>query len=414
MPQENTAVLHIGWMSRAVAALTRAGADVTCVLTPADLKDARGAHPRMRTVVVPDQTNVEGILAGLARESLRIGEFDAVCSGLEFCLAAAAVLSDLGRLTTSATRRAIAMRDKAVQKALVRAAGVATADCVTVDTLNEVSRQADRFPVVIKPLNGSGAQSTYRLERPDSLDAHLEAEAGKGPWLVEDYISGKEFQVDGVVRNGEITLLSVSRYLENLIDIHDGGLVAHIALPPESNPDLYERIRLLAHSSLKALEHHDGVFHLEVFRRGDEIVFGECCGRVGGGRTDEVVRRSFGIDLHDEWVRVLLGRPSAVSLPPEHTAGVVHGGMNLHAPHGPVLQAPAHDEVLARPGVVHAELHCVPGWTMPDVTAASHLRAGVVVVSGTDDREVEARMRDLADWYARHVVVASAGEPGGR
>ncbi|MCB5167435.1 ATP-grasp domain-containing protein [Streptomyces bambusae] len=391
-------------MFRAVAALHRSGAEVTCVLTPGDTEAARREFPNMRTVLVTDQTSVDQALAGLERSGLDLRAFDAVCSGLEFCLATAAVLSDLARITDRAAFGAVAMRDKDVQKSLVRAAGVSTAQCVAVSGPADVAAHPDRFPVVVKPLSGSGALDTFRIDGRDALDAYVRTTDTKGPWLVEEFISGAEFQVDGVVSGGEVTFLSMGRYLENIIDIHDGGLVGCIALPPALHVELYENAKTVARDSLKALEHADGVFHMEVFVRDGDIVFGECGARVGGGRTDEVVERSFGVNLHDEWVRGVLRRPTGPAGPGKGGTGSVHGDMHLYAPQGLVRQVPSTDEVLARPGVVHVELKIAPGATMPDVTSASYLHAGVAVVSGADDREVESRMRELSDWFAASVV----------
>ncbi|MER5968937.1 ATP-grasp domain-containing protein [Streptomyces sp. NPDC002055] len=398
-------VLHVGWMTRAVAALGRAGARVTCVVAPADAETARNSEARPRVLVVPDPTNTEGVLAALARNNLFTSDFAAVCSGLEFCLTSAAVISDLGGSGSAATRRTLAMRDKAVQKSRVRDAGVPTARCAVVDDLDAVPA-AVNFPSVLKPLDGGGARNTFLINGPESLQTSLEsaAQSGSGPWLVEEFIPGQEFQVDGLIRGGEIKVLSISRYLQNLIEVHNGGLVAHIALPPAECPDLYADTRAVVESSLKALECEDGVFHLEVFVEEGRVVFGECAARVGGGRTDDVVERAFGVGLRDEWARLVLGRPTEVVAEPVHSEGVVFGGMNLPAPQGLVRSVPTAAEVLARPGVVHAEIDTRAGAVMPDVTVASHLRAGLAVVSGADVRETEARMRGLADWFASSVT----------
>jgi hypothetical protein len=55
--------------------------------------------------------------------------------------------------------------------------------------------------------------------------------------------------------------------------------------------------------------------------------------------------------------------------------------------------------------VIQAELDVALGGTMPDVTKASHLRAGLAVVTGRDEEETEARMRDLAAWFGESITV---------
>ncbi|MER5749038.1 ATP-grasp domain-containing protein [Streptomyces sp. NPDC002088] len=408
--QNAPAVLHVGWMPRAVAALDRAGARVTCVTAPADAAAARAAGAA--TVVVPQPANVEGVLAGLARDGLALTDYDVICSVLEFCLVPAAVLADLaGRSSTAG--RTLGMRDKYLQKRLVRDAGVPTAACDVLESLDALEPHTTDFPKVLKPLDGGGARHTYVLTDEKSAQECLARAAigGKGPWLLEEFIEGTEFQVDGLVRDGEIKVLSVSRYLQNLIEVHEGGLVAHVALPPAEYSELYAEIRSVADASFKALGYVDGPFHLEVFQEaaGGRIVFGECAARVGGGRTDDVVELAFGVNLRDEWARAVLGRPTAVLTPPSHAADAVFGGMNLPGPAGRVRSMPSLDEVLARPGVVRATFDINPGKVMPDVTDASHLRAGLAVVHGADDREVAVRMRRLADWFAGRVEVEPPG-----
>ncbi|MEV8021317.1 ATP-grasp domain-containing protein [Streptomyces sp. NPDC086554] len=392
-------------MPRAVAALERAGARITSVVAPPDAVAARAAGS---AIVVPRPSNVEDVLAGLARDGLALDDYDVICSVLEFCLVPAAVLAELAGRSRASARATLAMRDKYLQKRLVRNAGVATAACSVLESLGALDASAVAYPSVLKPLDGGGARHTYVLRDANSTQECLDraAAGGKGPWLVEEFIAGVEFKVDGLIRDGEIKILSIARYLQNLIEIHEGGMVAHVALPPTEYLDLYADVHALAETSLKSLEYLDGPFHLEVFQEpGGRVVFGECAARVGGGRTDDVVELTFGVNLRDEWARAVLGSPTEIASRPEHSADAVFGGMNLPGPAGRVRAMPSLEEVLTRPGVVRATFDISPGQVMPDVTAASHLRAGLAVVRGADDREVADRMRDLADWFAGRVEV---------
>ncbi|MEW2624754.1 ATP-grasp domain-containing protein [Streptomyces sp. NPDC048106] len=398
-------------MSRAVAALVRAEVPVACAVAPGDAAAARAAGAT--AVVVPDPASTTGVLAGLARSGLAVSDFAAVCSGLEFCVENAAAISDFGGLGAPSLQRVLGMRDKFVQKQAVRRADVRAAHCSLVEKLDELETASLEFPKVLKPLDGGGARHTFLISDRESLREAVEKarQGGSGPWLIEEFIPGTEFQVDGLVRAGEIRLLSVSRYMQNLIEVHRGGIVAHVVLPPSGFPDLYAGIRDVTERALKALDYHDGVFHLEVFRHAEDggIVFGECGARVGGGRTDEVVERAFGVNLHDEWARAALGRPSSVSGEPDHALDAVFGGVNLPARSGVLRTVPSAEEVLARPGVEYVEVSAAPGTVVPDATAASHIRAGVAVVSGADVREVELRVSDLTSWFAG----ATTAEPSG-
>ncbi|MGW2644089.1 ATP-grasp domain-containing protein [Streptomyces sp. NPDC001393] len=395
-------VLHIGWAVQSVTALTRVGAQVTCVVTARDAAAARAAGAT--AVVVPDPTSVEDILGGLARQALRVADFGVVCSGLEFCLVQAAVVAELGGVRGTGSARTLAMRDKFVQKTQVRGAGLPTAACAVLDDAEAPLAPALRFPLVLKPLDGAGAKHTVVVRD----DEAMRAAAGQdGPWLLEEFVPGREFFVDGVVRDGEIRLFSLSRYLQNLIEVHDGGLVAYLAVPEHESPDLYERTRSLAEAALKALDHHDGVFHLEVFWDGADAVFGECAARVGGGKADRLTELTFAVDLHEEWARAVLGLPTAVPDVPVRSRSC-HGGVTLRTPQGELTSVPSPAQVLERPGVLHAEIRLAPGDTAPDFSAATNVRAGQALVAGADTGEVEARIQDLDTWFFDSVEVAVA------
>lgn len=408
--QTDSAVLHIGWMARAVAALVATGRPLVCAVTSANAAAARTAGAR--ALVVPDPASTTDVLAGLTREGMAVDDFRAVCSGLEFCLLNAAALADLGRPGEPSFPRALRMRDKYVQKAAVRAVGLETAACAVLENLAAPDISGLEFPLVLKPLDGGGVKDTRILANAQELrEAAAGAGAASGPWLLEEFVPGAEFKADGLVRGGEIKLLSVARYLQNLIGVRDGGLVAHVVLAPDAHAELYARIRSVAETAFKALDLRDSVFHLEVFQRPQDgrIVFGECAARVGGGRTDEVVKRLHGIDLHAEWARAALDLPPGEVIAAGPYAGAI-GAMNLPAPPGRVRSAPTVDEVLTRQGVQYAEVSLEPGALMPDATAASNLRAGLAVVTGSSESQVECRLRNLAQWFSAKVVLEPEGD----
>ncbi|WP_217239810.1 acetyl-CoA carboxylase biotin carboxylase subunit family protein, partial [Streptomyces sp. AC555_RSS877] len=259
----------------------------------------------------------------------------------EFTVVAAAVVGALGGARALPVPVAIALRDKQKQKNLIRAAGLPTARSATADTAADITDTALKvggYPIVVKPLAGAGARDTVRLSSANEAATWANGQPHTGPWLVEEFITGAEYHVDGVIRNGQLLTCAVSRYLHNLIDVHDGALVGSVCLTPDEHPDLYRTAEHLTTHALAALNHTDGVFHLEAFRQPDNtLIFGECAGRVGGGRIDQVVRHSFGTDLHDHWAAAALNTPA----PPKHpTEGGTLGFVHLTAQAGVIESMP--------------------------------------------------------------------------
>ncbi|WP_410657546.1 acetyl-CoA carboxylase biotin carboxylase subunit family protein [Amycolatopsis sp. lyj-112] len=358
--------------------------------------------------MVSDPARVDDVVSGLLRESVDAREFDIVCSEYETCIVPAAVLAEAFGLAGIPITTAVALRDKMVQKNLVRSAGIPVAECRTVVSATDLAIADGDSPFVVKPLAGSCSQLTYSVRDGESLERAKSAIASSGqhgPWLVEEFMAGDELHFDGVVRHGEVRFLGISRYLQNVIDIRNGGLVGSVTVDPTTSASLYEQALELTTGSLEALGHTDGVFHLEVFEHEGRLAFSECAGRIGGGMVYETTQAKFGVDLYDEWARAVLGLPSAISAGRSDTSP--YGWVQLIAHPGRVTSMPDSDDLRAYRGVVAVQGNLRVGDTVPDVSAASHLRAARVVMRGEDENGLADDMRGLAAWFSDQVKVAS-------
>lgn len=396
-------VLHLGWGHQAIGALRRLGVDVVCTAT-ADQAEAATASG-VEVVVVQDPGSVADTLAGLGRLGMLPDDFERVCSGLEHYIVQAGVVSQLAGGHGLSWQQGLGMRDKAVQKQLVSDAGIPTARCRVIDRLSATDRAAVDLPAVLKPLDGAGTKHTVKVRTAAELDEAI-AELGAvvdGPWLLESFTPGRELFVDAVVRGGDLRLCAVSRYVHNLIDIRDGGMVGYLAVREADEPELYARARAFTLDSVAALSCPDAVVHLEMFDDDGTLVFGECGARVGGGRVDKLVELAWGVDLHDEWARVVLDLPSSVPTPASQ-APVHYGGMNVRCATGAIVSMPSEQDVLARDGVVDVDLRVRAGRSAPDHRTASNARAGQLILGGASAQELAARMKDVDDWFYASVV----------
>ncbi|MFC8447879.1 hypothetical protein [Kitasatospora sp. NPDC057223] len=406
---ERQPVVVLGWKpTEVLEALGRYGAEVVCVCEPADAAAAEKSGVADRVVMTASLADAGEVVAALVRERVPLTEDSIVCSADEFPLVTASVAGEALGCRSWPVSRALALRDKFVQKLLIRAAGIPVADAHQVDRLADLAGVPFEPPYVVKPFDEAGVRRTVLVattEQAEEIAARGGAE-DQGPWLVESFVPGGELHVDGAVRAGRLELVSVSRYLNNVMAFRDGGLVGSTLLDPEEHPGLYAAVSDVTARSLNALGHPDGVFHLELFEQDELLVFGECAGRVGGGRVDTVVGLKFGVDLHDEWARAVLGLPSAAGsgLRDRRTFGWLH----LPAVAGRVTAMPGPDEIRSRPGVEVVEMKAEVGGVMADVRKDSNSRAGRVVVSGDGAAEVEQRLRDLADWFRAAVRVEQA------
>ena len=397
-------VLLVGWREPSARALAHQGAEVVCLHSMQHAAAVAESEWVSDSTAVDDVTSAEEVLYAASQLAIDYGRFDAICSGSEFPLVAAAVAHDVLGGFGLPTSVALRLRDKYTQKAAVRAAGLLVADTRIHTNESPPSNSAGppaRFPAVVKPLAGGGAASTFVVATDEDLVART---AGRSRWLVESYVEGLELQIDGVVRGGELTLLTVSRYLDNLITIHDGQLAGAVVIPPSEDPDLYRRATDLCERALASLGHTEGVFHLEAFDTETGLVFSECAGRVSGGSADEAIRLSTGQDIHDEWAKSVLERPTDARMSWSSRA---FGDVQLPAPSGVIERIPSVELLTQRSGVESARVHLEVGETMGDATQASDVRAATVVLGGESSAHVRASIYELAEWFAANVVTRS-------
>jgi L-amino acid ligase C-terminal domain 2 len=406
-------VLYVGWSNEASDSLTSHDCDATFVVGGSDADQPVQHGFTGEVVVVPDPTRIDDVVQGLMGASIDVRDFEFVCTEYEECIVPAALLAQAYGRSGLPVPTAVALRDKFVQKRHVQNAGLPVAQCEIVTKIEDLRDIEMIIPFVVKPLAGAGTRLTYAVADQESLEstARSIASSGRpGPWLVEEFMSGAELHIDGVVRDGTVRFLAVSRYLQNVINIRSGGVVGSLVLDPQANPDLYDRARELTAASLEAIGHSDGVFHLEAFQQGDRLVFSECAGRIGGGMVWETTIAKFGVDLYDEWARAVLGRPSGIAAgghAQRRPDGRPLGWIHLPARPGRVVSIPGPSDLEKRPGVIAAQVSLKPGDTVPDSTVASHFRAARVTMTGETDQALEQALWTLAEWFREQVEVAS-------
>lgn len=384
-------------------ALARHGASVTCVLTPDDVTVAERSGFVQRSLVVRDPANAEDVVSAIVRAE-DILDFSVVTTADEFPMVTTSLVARTLGLKSLSLPRTLALRDKFHQKQLIAEAGIRTANTRVAHDIRNPPFMAEQYPVIIKPFAEAGTHGTSLVRTKNELQEFANAALASdnpGPWLLEEYIEGDEFHIDGVVRDGQLVFFSLSRYLNNPLNIRNGGFNGSVVLDPLDYEDLYAEARDIAVRALRALDHRDGVCHLEVFRQENRFVFGECAGRVGGGRMAQVIRHKFGVDMHDEWARSVLGIPTGTGQ--RHRDDRSYGWMHLPAPPGRLDSVPDMRELEALPGVVGADAKLTVGQHVGDCSQSFSTRVASVQVVGATRDEVENRLKDAARWFEARV-----------
>ncbi|HEU4915301.1 MAG TPA: ATP-grasp domain-containing protein [Acidimicrobiia bacterium] len=110
---------------------------------------------------------------------------------------------------------AAATRDKGMQRSLLARAEVPQPEFAVVPASNDGREAAALvgYPLVLKPLDRSAGQGVIRVDRPEELGqavARVRSIVGETSTLVvEEFMTGDEIALEGLVREGELTTLAI-------------------------------------------------------------------------------------------------------------------------------------------------------------------------------------------------------------
>lgn len=412
--RQSTSILNFGVDRYVLRACRRHAAETIALCAPEPWDFSPTVPPDgVRLLRADDIGNAESVLGALHRAGLGDHRFTAVHCGDEFQLVTAGLLA--GHLRTPGIDPVVALRfrDKALQKARIRDAGVSTAETVVIDDIHDVRHLAE-LPFarsVLKPLSFGGTGYTTMVSDRAALEAisrdYRAQQLDRRTFLLEEYMEGEEWIADGVVFDGELLFFALGAYGEPCLDaLRDQRPLWARAVDPGDEPWAYELAAPVVRRSLEALGMTEGVFHMELFHdpATGTVSFGECAARRGGGLTQERVQHKFNVDLAECGVLCALGRRPALDV--KVRPGAV-GHTHLLGRPGTLLGYPSVTELEALPGVEYARYEHPFGSPLPDSVSFHGQSLGQLLVSADDPDELARRVTEFRQYVDDRLVVAA-------
>lgn len=267
------------------------------------------------------------------------------------------------------------------------------------ETLEEARRfiATHGYPVVVKPSRGWGQRGVARVDGDGELAVAFEGamgqsrSAGLAMVVVEAWLEGKEYSVNGWVEEGRLVSYCVTERLTVPGKRPLGVMVAEV-YPSGLASDEEAKVVDEARRGAAALGLTRGPCYSQVvFGRGGAYLF-ETAARLGGGFDADVTLLASGVDLTTRVLGVAAGRADweAQGL---RERGTRHGGAIakfLLGKPGVVTAIQGLDEARALPGVVDVEVFVPVGGRVFPLTDSAK-RAGYVLAHGRDGAEAHAR-----------------------
>jgi biotin carboxylase len=279
--------------------------------------------------LMPSLDNFEHV-ANAVSYLARTERIDRIVALDEFDMELAGHLREHLRIPGPGLTQTRSTRDKLVMRELASRAGIPQPDFSGVINHGDVAEFLRRTegPWILKPRTQASAIGIRKIQKPEELWPVLdELQDQQSHHVIERFIPGDVYHVDGIVAAGALLFAEVHVYAQPPFEtMHGGGVFCSRTVERGSDDQL--QLRDLTLRLVHAVGVRDGVVHAEYIRdRKGGFHFLEVAARVGGAHIAEMVEAATGVNLWREWARIELAlaenRSYAAPQPRRHHAGVL-------------------------------------------------------------------------------------------
>ncbi len=325
----------------------------------------------------PDITHAIAYLA-------RSRQIDLIVALDDFDVETAAHLREHFRLPGMGDSLARNFRDKLAMRTTARNAGVLVPEFTGVfnyDDLREFMAHVSP-PWLLKPRSEASSMGIKKIEHADEIWPALESLGDQQSFfLMEQFVAGDVYHVDGLVDDGEVLFSMAHKYGKPPLSVYAGGGV-FLTRSLDRESEEAKALVALNKQVLKAMGLVRGATHSEYIKShaDGQYYFLENAARVGGANIAECVDYASGVNLWREWARVEIA----------HLRGEKYQLPETHPGYAGIINCLAHQE-----------WPDLSGYNDPEVVWRLNKKyhAGLIV-SSPDAARVESLLNSFAERFA--------------
>ncbi len=331
------------------------------------------------------------VVSGIAQRYNADGIYPATEVAVE-SVATACLMLGLPGLHPDVARR---LCNKEAMREALYAAGLPGPQYAVVDSHDKARAAATQigYPLIAKPFDAQASKGVSYCHDETGLDSAFRTAmtcTTSGAVLIEAFMEGPEFCVDGLVYEGVYYPAAITgKEVSPLPHRFDLGIFTPAPLSDQETQSIEQCVA----SAVKALGVGTATIHAEVIltKEGPRIV--EIAGRPGGGRIPtDLIPLSYGSDYVADSLGIALGdSPKATRT---HNQGAALFWFQAKA--GEVTAVNGVEQALTLPGVVELVLRVSPKDTLaPIVDCATRDRIGYVLTQGDDTQAAVAVAKEV-------------------
>lgn len=278
---------------------------------------------------MPEELPLKDLLHAVSYAA-RTRHIDRIVALDEFDLENVAAIREHLRLPGMGLTTVHYFRDKLAMRAKAREADVLVPDFIHILNYDDLREFMNNVPApwLLKPRAQASGIGMKKIQRSEDLWPWLDQLGdNQSNYLLEQFIPGCVYHVDGIVSEKEVLFAEAHGYGTPPLDVsHHGGVFTTRTLSRDSAETL--KLKQIHAKLVDALGLVRGVTHTEFLKAhaDNRFYFLEIAARIGGAYISNLVQAATGINLWREWAHLEVGagkQPYNLPTPQNDYAGVI-------------------------------------------------------------------------------------------
>lgn len=315
------------------------------------------------------------------------------------------VAEKLGLPAPFSFETALDVTDKARMKRILTTHDIPTSPYVVVRDGEELDPSKLKFPVVVKPVDGTGSLGVHRIGSTDTMDEGIRLafkESRSSTAIVEEFMEGEEWNFYALVQNRKVQPILILRKLKIDNGYAHGMQQVGSVMVHDPGSERSAEILSIAQRIVDAFKIADSPLLVQ-FMVGEQARVIEFAARSGGtGLSTRIIQDAFDLDMTEVAVDLLTRSARSLVIP---APKMLFASNFIYAQEGEFGKVTGLDE-LQNAGIVHS--HFVlkrSGMSVPN-GVSSRNRVASFLVTAKEELELYAK---VAEAMSRVDVLNSNG-----
>ena len=279
-------------------------------------------------------------------------------------------------------------------------------------TKEDVENNNVTYPIIVKPVDNSGARGIYICHDKNEFDVYYQESLKYSPSkhvLIERFMTGKEATIFYYLHKGEIYLLGVSdrhmlKYSDRLLQLPIGYTFPSVnqdSFIKEQNENIKEMFR--------SLDMKEGLVFMQSFNDNGRYIIYEMGYRLTGSIEQHLMEKELNFNHLKAILNYAVGNPiDTTPLASIDLDKATMANVTLLLSEGTIDHYEGEKETLNIPGVLHIHTSYPEGTVIDDKVMGKLAQVGIRVLLHADDRQQLLERMDMVKNTLR--VVSTEGK----